>query len=232
MLTREVRSATVAAKSDVTALRLQRGAFERILERHPQIAAHFANVIAARISETRKNLAAVCRAEATPVERSTVRRAWSENVVSRGLELPIVALIAFTATLLVLRGVALVFSLREMALLTLLRSAYTTGFLLVFGATATALLRYRRRTQRMVAATLGVGIGAIVNGLSVFLAFDIFYLDMTRRDPQLVFSIDTLYHRNEAEWAALLVVVFLLQLTFLRRFYKRLWLILRLRVMK
>ena len=67
----------------------------------------------------------------------------------------------------------------------------------------------------------GAGFALILNELSVFLAFDTFYLDMTQRDPGMIFDVEKLYHRTESEWAVALALAVLLMLTFLYRFFRR-----------
>ena len=63
----------------------------------------------------------------------------------------------------------------------LLRTAYTRGIALAFLSTAAALLRFRANWQRSIAGVLGAGFALILDEPSAFLAFDVFYLDMTTR---------------------------------------------------
>jgi CRP-like cAMP-binding protein len=237
LLTRELRSATVTAVSEVQALRIERADFEALLRRHPQIAVHFAREIAARLGDTDRALDGLLAhghgpdapevrrlsgqmAAVAPV-RGSFARAWRELVAARARELPFRALVAFVSTLVAIRLAVGAAVLAGAPLFVLLRAAYTTGFLLVIASTATALLRFRPSVRRWLAVTLGVGLALIVNELSVFLAFDVFYIDMTTRDPDLLFNVEALYRRSESSWAVALAVALLVQATYLRRFYRR-----------
>jgi CRP-like cAMP-binding protein len=244
LLTRELRSATVTAVTPVVALRLTRRDFEELVTRHPAIVVHFAHVIAHRISETDSVLDAFLdekgpgpaaaerlagHSSAVVVSRGSVLRTWREFVASRGRELPSLALASFMVTLAVVRGVAGSLS-GEHVLFDFLRAAYVSGIALVFVATAVSLVRFRAKVQRVVALAEGAGFALILNELSVFLAFDTFYLDMTTPDPNLVFSAETLYRRSESGWAVMLMAAFLLQLALLRPFYRRLAFVVRTRL--
>jgi hypothetical protein len=68
---------------------------------------------------------------------------------------------------------------------------------------------------------LGAGFALILNELSVFLAFDTFYLDMTTRDPAMAFNVEALYRRSESGRAVALMVAALLMLTYVRHFLQR-----------
>lgn len=245
LLTRELRSATVTAIDDVEALRIERGEFEELVRRHPAIAVHFAHAIARRIHETDAALdqllsgpgeldaaaaPLVGRASAAVASEGSIRRAWRELVVSHRNELPFFALLWFTGTLLLVRLLARRIEARGGSLFGFLRDAYTTGIVLVFVSTAISLVRFRRSVQRVVASVFGVGFALILNELSVFLAFDTYYLDMTTPDPNMVFNVETLYRRSESVWAIALMICFLAQLTFLRPFYRRAYLVLRTRL--
>jgi branched-chain amino acid transport system substrate-binding protein len=50
LLTGEPRSATIYATSDTLALKLERESFEELLHKHPTLSAHFANMLATRLS--------------------------------------------------------------------------------------------------------------------------------------------------------------------------------------
>ncbi len=244
LLTHELRSATVTAVTQVAALRLTRREFDDLVSRHPAIVVHFAHVIAGRIHETDAALDAFLdekgpsaeaadrlagRSPALVATRGSVLRAWKELIVSRGRELPSLALTSFIVTLAAVRLVADAITGQE-ALFELLRAAYVTGIVLVFLSTATALVRFRARVQKVIALAQGLGFALILNELSVFLAFDTFYLDMTTPDPNLVFSAGALYRRSEGRWGVILMAAFLLQLALLRPFYRRLAFVLRTRL--
>jgi CRP-like cAMP-binding protein len=238
LLTRELRSATVTAITEVEALRLGRFEFEAILRRHPQVAVHFAKEIGARLVETDAALdALLVSAEAsqrhapagrllgvTPsvrTERGSLRRAFFELVLSHKGELPFMAMSAFVGALLAIRLAVRALELLGGDLFELLRGAYTSGIALLVVSVAASLLSFSPRTRRAIALGYGIGFALIVNELPVFLAFDTFYLDMTTRDPELEFSVAALYRRTEGEWASALLFAILAQATYLRRFYRR-----------
>jgi CRP-like cAMP-binding protein len=239
LVTRELRSATVTALSDVRALRIERADFDELLRRHPLIAVHFAREVSARLRDTDAALDALleqgqAKGEVAPeVKRLTGQmaavapvpgsfaRAWRELVASRRREPPFIALVAFLTTLVAIRLATWAAEAAGAPLFALLRAAYTTGFVLVIASAATALLRFRPSTRRLVALASGVGFALIVNELSVFLAFDVFYIDMTTRDPAMAFDVERLYRRSESQWAIALFALFLIQATYLGRFYRR-----------
>lgn len=236
LLTGELRSATVTAAGEVVALRLDRAEFEALLSRHPHIAVHFAREIAERLADSDRALDALLADEAaddaparrlsgrtaavTPVPGS-LARAFRELVSSRLREPPFLAMLAFLVALVTMRLAAFAFHRAGFDLFQLLRGAYTVGIALVIGSVATSLMRFSPRARRAIALAYGVGFALIFNELSVFLAFDTFYLDMTTRDPALVFSVETLYRRSESQWAVALALFVLVQAAYLRRFYRR-----------
>jgi CRP-like cAMP-binding protein len=235
MFTRELRSATVTAISPVEALRIHRLELEALVERHPRIAAHFAREIGARLRDsdevldqllTASNPATATarlsgRMAAVTPSRGSLARAWRELVLSRRQELPFLALAAFLATLLVIRAAVFAFEHLGVGLFALLRTAYTTGIALVMVSVSFSLMRFSPRVRRAIAVAYGIGFALIFNELSVFLAFDTFYLDMTTRDPDMIFDVEQLYRRSESSWAVALVLAVLVQATFLGRFYRR-----------
>jgi len=235
LFTRELRSATVTATTPLHALRIERANFLQLIELYPQIAVHFAGEIGARLRDADQALDDLLTsgggttaarlsgkmAAVAPV-RGSFARAWREMVQSRLGDLPFLALLSFVATLASVRGVVFLAGLAGASIFPLLRTAYTSGFLIVILATATALMRFRPSTRRLVALAYGVGFALIINEYSVFLAFDVFYIDMTSRDESMVFDVVELYRRSESQWGIALFVLFLLQATYLRRFYRRL----------
>lgn len=236
LVTRELTSATVTAESLVVALEVVRSEFRQLTARHPELLAHLAPQIARRVTDMDRALNALFasdgeapaatddlagRASAVISSRGALARAWRELVVSRGRELPLLALAAFTGTLLLLRGATFALEAAGLGFFEVLRAFYLSGMVLVFASTALSLARFRSRLQRRVALVHGVGFALILNELSVFLAFDTFFLDMTTPDPALVFSAEALYRRSESLWAVLIMTAFLAQLTLLRPFYRR-----------
>ncbi len=238
LLTGELRSATVTAAGRLEALRIDSLEFDALLARHPRIAVHFAREIAARLADSDHALDALLAEEqgahatgtlrrmsgriaAVAPVRGSFARAWRELVGSRVKEPPFLAMAAFLVTLVLIRGVAWGFQRASVDLFALLRGAYTTGIALVIFSVATSFLRFSPKTRRGIALTYGAGFALIFNELSVFLAFDTFYLDMTTRDPALAFSVETLYQRSESQWAVALALLVLVQAAYLRRFYRR-----------
>jgi CRP-like cAMP-binding protein len=235
LVTRELRSATVTADTEVRALRIERLDFELLLGRHPQIAVHFAREVAGRLRDADDALDAMLERGVSVPEarrltgvtpavtptRGSLVRAWRELVASRARELPFLALASFLMTLVAIRLAVWAAAAAGAPLFSLLRGAYTSGFALVLLSTATALMRFRPSTRRLIAIGCGAGFALIVNELSVFLAFDVFYVDMTTRDPAMAFDVERLYRRSESQWAIALLVLFLIQATYLGRFYRR-----------
>ncbi len=235
LVTHELRSATVTAVTTIRALRIDRLDFEQLLRRHPPIAIHFAREVGNRLRDTDLALDGLLeRGEAAPEARrlsgqlaavapvpGSFVRAWRELVASHARELPFLALVSFLGTLVAIRLAVWAAAAAGAPLFVLLRTAYTTGFLLVIFSTATALMRFRPSTRRYIAVGCGVGFALIINELSVFLAFDVFYIDMTTRDSSMVFNVEQLYRRSETEWAIALLTLFLIQATYFGRFYRR-----------
>ncbi len=245
LLTRQLHSATVTAETRVAALRIARPAFEQLMARHPAIAVHFAKLIAKRILDTDAGLDALLdetgagaaaadrlAGQADAVVRSphAIRRAWRELVLAHRRELPFFALASFLVVLLSVRTGAAIFEHLGTGLFGFLRAAYTLGIVLVVASTAVSLLRFRPAVQRAVALLYGAGFALILNELSVFLAFDIFYFDMKTPDPNLVLNVEDLYRRTESRTAVVAMFAFLLLLTFLRRFFRRTAFVLRARL--
>jgi CRP-like cAMP-binding protein len=234
LLTRELRSATVTATTEVDALRIDRDEIEAFLRKHPSVAVHFAREIAARLiqtdaaldellsggpSERASSLSGIHPA-VTPM-RGSLSRAWRELVETRRRELPFIALTGFLVALVSIRVLVRLTELAGANLFDLLRVAYTGGIALVILSASLSFVRFSSRVRRAVATAYGMGFALIFNELSVFLAFDTFYLDMTTRDPALKFSVEALYRRSEGDWAVVLALAVLLQATYLRRFYRR-----------
>ena len=246
LLSRGLRSLTVTAETDVVALRLSRSLAEHLIARHPEIGLHFAREIANQTIASDELLDAlllepgaqahdaaqrlVGYSSAVVPAGGSIRRAWRELVVGSHRELPFIALAAFIVTLLLVRIAARNTEAAGIGLFAFLRAAYLTGIAALFASTAIALARFRARELRVVSAVYGISLALILNELSVFLSFDIFYLDMTTRDPRLAFNVEALYRRSESSRAIMLVLAFLAQLTFLRNFYRRSALVLRTRL--
>jgi len=102
-----------------------------------------------------------------------------------------------------------------------LRSAYLSGFALLGISAAASLLTFRPAWRRGIAIAYGTACALIANELGVTLAFDIFYKDIHTADPSLVFDIERLYRRAEPFRAITILLIVLVQLAYLRPFYRR-----------
>jgi CRP-like cAMP-binding protein len=245
-LTGELRSATVTASTDVEVLVVLDADFDRLRERRPLIAVAMVRVLAQRLlaaeqsvdtllastgADARPSLVAA-RAGSAGTQRGSLGRVWSEMVVSRRRDLAFLTLAAFVVTLVLVRaGVHLSFRY-DLAPREVVRGAYMTGFALLVGSAAAALLRFREGWRRFVALAYGAGIALIFNELGVTLAFDIFYKDIHTADPNAPFDVERLYQRTEALRAIAIGLVVLLQAAYLRSFYRRVFFIAKTRVRK
>lgn len=241
-LTGELRSATVIAVGDAEVLAISDAAFDALRARRPEVAVALLPMLGRRLLATDRSIdALLTEPDAGPViasgdaplpERGSIRRVWRELVVGRHKDLPFLTLAAFVITLLAVRlAVYLAFRL-DVAPRGVLRAAYLSGFALVFGSTATALLTFRPGVRRLIAIAYGIGAALIANELGVTLAFDIFYKDIHTPDPDVPFDIERLYRRAEPIRAIAIGLVVLIQAAYLRRFYRRAWFIVRTTVIR
>jgi len=239
-LTGELRSATVTAKTDVSALVLTADEFARLRERRPQIAVALLPLLAERLAQTEKATETLLATpdEAAPadaaksalegadktgvkVERGSIRRLFLELVVARKRDLAFLTLVSFVATLLAVR-LAVYLSFRfEVAPRSVLKAAYMTGFGSLVGSAFASLLTFRPGLRRWIAVFYGVGLALIFNELGVTLAFDIFYKDIHTADPSVPFDVERLYERGAAVHAIAIGLAILVQAAYLRRFYAR-----------
>jgi hypothetical protein len=224
------------------ALRLFHRDFDDLLQRHPAVAAHFAREVASRVRDAKvevwqlalhsagsENIAG--RSPGVLGGRISVRRLWNEIIAGhRGLA--ILALGSFLGMLGLLRAGVWLLEQLGAELFGYLRIGYTIGFGLLIVSTASSLLRFRASWQRAVATAFGVAFALVANGLSVFLAFDVFYLDMTTRDPNLVFDVHTLYHRNESGGAIAAALLLMILLGLLGRIWRRIGFAVRARLLQ
>ena len=235
-LTGELRSATVMASEDVEVLVIRDADFDRLRERRPEIAVALLRTLARRLTETDAAIDALLtdRDEPAPpprtsAARGSIRRVWRELVVNHHRDLPFLTLAAFVVTLVLVRlAVYLAFRL-DVAPRGVLRAAYMTGFALLFGSAASALLAFRPLVRKLVAIAYGVGAALIFNELGVTLAFDIFFKDIHTPDPGVAFDVERLYRRTEPLRAIVIGLVVLIQAVYLRPFYRRAWFILNTR---
>ena len=242
LITHQLRSATVTAATAIEALRFSRRDFDGLWVRHPSIAVHFARLVALRLREVkgtiRRTIAAAAdpgppadRPPAAADERWSITRAWNEVVTGRR-GLSILALGTFLGVLGLLRGAASVLEHGGAGLFHYLRAGYTIGFALLIASTAASLMRFRASWQRAVSVTFGAALALVANGLSVFLAFDVFYLDMTTRDPNVAFDVHALYHRDESLWAIVAGALGLILLGLFGRFWRRIAFLLQARLLR
>ena len=244
LFTGELRSATVTATSAMTLLAVDRPQFHRFLRRHPAVAGRLADMLAARLGECERMLTAVLDPGENEAGRrraldaggsaplaiasgrlvTALRVAWREIVMRHRRELPFLTLVAFVVTLITTRAaVALVRALvpQALGLQGLLRASYVSGLVLLCVSGAASLLLFRTVARRRVAVLYGTGMALLLNALPVLLTFDLFYRDMVTRDPNLTFSIDTLYARSEGANLAIVTAALLFQAAYLWRFYRR-----------
>jgi len=237
-LTGELRSATVVAVDDVELLVIRDADFDRLRERRPEVAVALLRMLGNRLVDTDRAIDALlaapgpdaaAAAPASPAAGS-IRRVWRELVVNHHHDLPFLTLAAFVITLVAIRlTVYLAFRL-DVAPRGVLRTAYTSGFALVFVSAAAAVLAFRPAVRKLVALAYGVGVALIFNELGVTLAFDIFFKDIHTPDPDVAFDIERLYRRTEPVRAIAIGLVVLIQAVYLRPFYRRVWFIARTRV--
>ncbi len=246
LFTGDLRSATVVAKTPMAALVLDRPTFLRLMSTHPTIARHLAGILADRLNEADRLLARLLDPSRTDAERrdalrqaggaspkrasarlaTAVRVAWQEGVARHRQDLPFLMLVSFVAALVSVRAAILL----ERTLLpgvssleNLLRASYVAGLLLLCGSGIASLLLFRPAARKRVAALFGVGLALLFNSLSVLLTFDLFYRDIRTPDPNLTFSVETLYARAEGSVALAVTAALLGQAVYLRRFYRRLF---------
>jgi CRP-like cAMP-binding protein len=248
-LTGALRSATVTAVEPVEALVLRREQVEDLMRRFPQLARHFLSVLSHRLAGADEALAAALDPAAKntgpldalqKVDSETRRiaarkrslgrlltRAFRELVVEHRRELPFYVLAGFLGAVVVARFSIFALHFAGVELQMLLRAAYVTGLIAILASACAAQFTFDRRLRRVLCLAFGAGAGLLVNELSVLLAFDIFYSDIFHRDPNVKFDPATLYHRSETVWAMSLGLALIVQVTYLRHFYRRAFFILR-----
>jgi CRP-like cAMP-binding protein len=232
-LTGELRSATVVATGEVEALVIPDDVFDELRERRPAVAASLVRTMAARLAEAENTIHALLegpvRDAVAPqlsirlggVRRGSIGRAWRELVVGRKKDLSFLVFAGFVATLSLVRlGVYLSFR-ADFAPMDVLRLAYTTGFGLLMASACASLLTFRPGWRRAIALAYGVALALILNELGVTLAFDIFYKNITTPDPNVPFDVEELYRRTEGVRAVLIALAVLLQVAYLRPFWRR-----------
>jgi len=231
-LTGELRSANVTALTDVRALVIADADFDGLRETRPEVAVKLVRLIASRLgaadksidgifASSREAIDAAEKAAGGKARRGSIARAWTELVVNRKRDLAFLTLAAFVMALLLVRiAVRLAFEY-DFAPREMLRAAYVGGFLLVGVSACTALLTFRPGWRRAIALAYGVGLALILNELGVTLAFDIFFKDIHTPDPNVPFDIEQLYRRTEPLRAIAIGLAVMVQLAYLRGFYRR-----------
>jgi hypothetical protein len=248
-LTGELRSASVSALGDLELLVIPDDEFDALRARRPEVAVALVRMLGRRLAgaeraidalldpegeSTRNPEAVAARAGSTnpKAQRGSVARAWGELVVNRKRDLPFLMLAGFVLTLVAVRAAVYLSFRFDFFARDLLRSAYLTGFALLGLSALTALLTFRPTLRRAVALAYGVGCALIFNELGVTLAFDIFFKDIHTADPTVAFDIERLYRRTEPLRAIAIGLVVLVQLAYLRKFYRRAWFVVKTRLRK
>jgi heme A synthase len=238
-VTGALRSATVMATSDVEVLEVDDALFDQLRARRPEIAVALLATLAKRLADADRQIDALLSQHDAPAapgdhdapeERGSIRRVWRELVVERKRDLTFATLAAFVLTLVAVRlAVYLSFRL-DVAPRGVLRAAYMTGFGLLVISAATSVLTFRPAIRKLVAIAYGIGAALIFNELGVTLAFDIFFKDIHTPDPDVAFDIERLYRRTAPLRAITIGLVVLIQVVYLRHFYRRVWFIIRTRL--
>jgi len=227
-ITGELHSASVDAATEVEVLVVPDAVFDRLRERRPEVAVALARLIGERLAGAEQTLDDLLedreRTAGEPrvrLRRGSISRAWRELVVNRRRDLAFLTFAGFVVTLLALRGLVHLAFRFDLMPRGVLQGAYLSGFALLALSALGSLLTYRRSTRRAVALAYGVACALIFNSLGVTLAFDIFFKDIHTPDPSVPFDIERLYRRTEGLRAVVIGLVVLVQLVYLRRFYRR-----------
>lgn len=237
-LTGELRSATVTATDDVEVLVIADRDFDELRERRPEIAVALVRQLAERLGAAERSLDDLLGMEGAaraPKRRSkeaagSVSRVWRELVVDRSRDLAFLTLAAFVLALVLVRALVFGAFTWDIAPRGVLRGAYMTGFALLGVSACASLLTFRPGLRRAIAIAYGIGCALIFNELGVTLAFDIFFKDIHTADPNVAFDVERLYRRTEPIRAIAIGLVVLVQAAYLRRFYGRLWFMLKTRL--
>lgn len=246
LLTGSLRSASVRAIDPVDVWALRREQLHDLMARYPAIAIHFLALLGHRLTTADRVLARgldpklAAAAPLAGLDRQTreiaahprplrrlLQRAFRELIVEHRRELPFFVLSGFLCAFVLARGLIWGLERAGADLELLLRSAYVGGVLFLLSSAGLSPFLYRRPWRRAVCLAFGIGAGLVVNELSVWLSFDIFYRDIFTRDPSVRFDPGILYHRSITLWTFLVVIVLLVQATYLSRFYRRAYYLLR-----
>jgi CRP-like cAMP-binding protein len=226
--TGELRSATATARGPARALQLERDHFRDLCRRYPRIAVATARLLAQRQTDADRAIAQLLGPKPTTslparsARRGYLRHFWTEFVHNRRHDLPFLFLAAFVLALCAARAAVWMAVHAGARLLPVLSTLYLGGIGLTVLSALLALLYFRPRLRRAICVTFGAGLALAFNELSVFIAFDVFYVDMTTRDLRLEFNVADLYHRSESFYALAVLLLLAVQATYLARFYRRL----------
>lgn len=228
-ITGELHSASVDAVTDVEVLVLPDADFDRLRERRPEVAVELVRLIGERLADAEEAIDDLLEDRARPppgapqprLRRGSISRAWRELVVNRRRDLAFLGFAGFVVTLLAVRAFVHLAFRFDLLPRGVLQGAYLSGFALLALSAMGSLLTYRRPIRRAVALAYGVACALIFNSLGVTLAFDIFFKDIHTPDPAVPFDIERLYRRTEGLRAIAVGLVVLVQLVYLRRFYRR-----------
>jgi CRP-like cAMP-binding protein len=233
-ITGGLRSATVVATTDCELLVIADATFDRLRARRPEVALVLLRTLGNRLADADRAIdellvasADAPAASAREPEAGTIRRAWRTLVVSRRRDLAFLTLAAFVTTLVAVRLVVYASFRLDVAPRGVLRTAYMTGFTLLLVSAASGILSYRPLVRRLVAVAYGIGVALIANELGVTLAFDIYFKDIHTPDPDVAFDVEHLYERTEPIRAIVIALAVLVQIVYLRHFYRRSWFIVR-----
>ena len=248
--TGELRSATVTALEPTQALWIEDEVFERLLQRRPQVARFFVDMLAARLRKTDDTLAMVVNPEreveqrqealrqATPEDnnpsvgplRTVLLGIYRELVLSRKRDVAFITLFSLIVCLAVARGLIYLARQADFDLKNLLTGTLIGGVVLLAIAGYGALVFYKPRARRIIAVLFGMALALLFEQPSVWLTFDIFYVDVFTPDADLVFDVEVLYERGEGQSYLIIALALLLQAVYLRHFYFRVAMVIAARI--
>lgn len=107
-----------------------------------------------------------------------------------------------------------------------LKSFYISGLFVFILASFVLFFSYAHRFKLVTALVMGVGLGLLVNQVSLLIAFDIFYQDMLTRNAN-EFSTAILYDRSESVDAALVFGTLLILGVYFRKILRVIWICLK-----
>ena len=230
----ESRSASVFAETPCVLLEIPRHVLHSVLADAGPAARHLAVLLGRRIGRADRVLYDLAHGRVPAPEEGAggVRRMLArvfERFVRSRLHDPLFLVLVWFLGVLLLNRLAFEFwpPLKQSG--ALLRALYLAGLGLFVGCSLTLLFAYRRRLVCWAARGIGAGLGLVVNKLSLLIAFDIFYADMTTLDPARPFSYAELYQRSEWIYVALALLCVLLILVYFRGLWRIAWYVLRAR---